>query len=159
MAVTGEGVEGDVAGNADFRRGGFHRLDDAGDEALRIHSFLAALVFLGGVNVGEDGDGGDAELAGADGGLGGFIDVEPVDAGHGFDGDARLLAVMDDHAPDEIIRARLGFSDEPAGPVMLAQPAHAGGRVSAGDQGLGHGRRSFDWEHVAIAGRNVTRGR
>jgi hypothetical protein len=139
MAVAGEGVEGDVAGDADFGGGGFHGLDHGGDQAVGVHGFVAAFVLLGRVDMREDGDGGDAKFAGADGGLGGFVDVQAVDAGHGFHGYAGFFAVVDDHAPDDVVGARLRLAGKAAGPVMLAQAAQAGGGIGAGDQGLGHG--------------------
>ena len=138
MAVAGEGIEGDVAGDADFGGCGLHGLDDGGDEAFGVDGFVAAFVLLFGIDVREDGDGGDAQFAGADGGLGRFIDVQSVDAGHGFHRDAGFLAVVDDHAPDDVVGAGLRLAAEPARPVELAQAAQAGGGIGAGDQGLGH---------------------
>ncbi len=87
----------------------------------------------------EHSDCGNPQFARTDGGLRRLIDVEAIDTGHGLHRDAWLLAVMDNHAPDKVVRARLGFADEPAGPVVLAQAAQPRRRVSACDQGLGHG--------------------
>ena len=163
MAVAGEGIERDIASYADFRCCGLHRLDDCRDEPFQVDGFVAAVILLRGVDMRENRNRRDAEFAGADGGLGGFIDIQAVDARHRLHRDARFLAVMDDHAPDNIVRAGFCFPHKPPGPVMLTNATEAGARKGAGDQRLGHGAfllaplgsgrsaESHEWERMALS--------
>ena len=104
VAVIGERIERDVDHDADIRRGVFHRAHGGADEAVCVERFAAACVLLGGVDVREDGDRGNAELLRRASPLRRRRAPRARDARHRGDRDFVFGAVMHDHRPDQIVR-------------------------------------------------------
>ena len=139
MAVAGERVERDIARHPDFGGRGLHGADDVRNQPVRIGRFRPGLIFEVGADMGKNGERRNAELPGAHRSPGGLIDVEAVHPRHGANRNALLGAVMDDEAPDEIIRRRTRLADQTAHPVRLTQASWSRGREGACDDRSGHG--------------------
>ena len=103
MAVAGEGIKRDVAEQPDigkFFLDGAYRL---AHQIVGIERFGAALVAQRGFGIGKQRDTGDVQPRGAFGIAHGLIDAEPVDAGHGGDTCALVVAVDQKQRPDQIV--------------------------------------------------------
>ncbi len=135
MPVAGIGVERHIRDQADFGRSILHRLQGARHEPVRVQRAGAGLVLAVCANIGKQRDGRNAKLSRANGGLGGVLDAQPINAGQGADGHA-IFAIMDEDGPDQISGRQHVFASERTDPWGLAQAAHAGGGEGLGE--LGH---------------------
>ena len=135
MAVTGVGVEGDVGDEAKLRKLALDRAAGAADEVAFVEGFAPLRVLELRVGIGKEGDRRDAELDRPLGLAHRLIDVQPVDARHGGDRNAALVALDQEQRPDEVARRQHMLGDQPARPVRLAIAAWAMGEVEAGGRG------------------------
>ncbi len=103
VAVVGERVERHVAHDPDLRRGVLHGPHRAADDAVGVGGLNAQGVLLFGVDMRENGDGGDAQGPGFLGGLGALGDGQALDPRHGGHRNP-ALSLVHDHGPQEIRR-------------------------------------------------------
>ena len=82
MAVAGEGIERDVAQNADLGHFFLDGADGAADQIVRIERLAAVFVAQSRIGIGKQRDAGDGELGGAFGLAHRLIDGQSLDAGH-----------------------------------------------------------------------------
>ena len=112
VTVAVEGVKGDVCHDADVGHG---LLDGRGRAANEV-AWVVGLARIGrlrlGIGLGEDRDGGDAEIACFLGSLDEKIDRETVNARHRLDRRARLAALLDEHRPDQVVYRELVLGDQ-----------------------------------------------
>jgi hypothetical protein len=142
MAVAVERVERHVADDADARHVLLRRGDGAADQSVGIVGLARVGRLLGGIGLGKDGDGRDAEIARLFGGLDEEVDRQAIDAGHRFDGCAGVGALLHEHRPDQVIDRKPGLGHQPARPLFAAVAAQPRRRIAAqGRKAFPHGAR------------------
>ena len=60
-----------------------------------------------------------------------LVDAEPLDAGHGGDRGALIVAFHDEQRPDQVVGGELVFAHHAARPFAAPVAAQAGGQVKA----------------------------
>ncbi len=125
MAVAGEGIERDVAKDADLRHFLLDGADGAADEIVGIERFAAVLVAQARIGVGKQRDAGDGKLGGACRFAHGLIDAQALDARHRRHRHARLLSVHHEQRPDQIVGGELMLAHHAPQPFGAAVAAHA----------------------------------
>ncbi len=139
-----EGVEGDVADDADLR----HLLLDcahrAADEVVRVERLLAIRALVLRIGHRKERDGRNAHVGGLPHRVDQQVHGEPLDAGHRGDVGPFPLPFTDEDGPDQVVRSERVFAGQAAGPVVASVPAHANARIGARQSVVsivGHRRR------------------
>ncbi|ENN85861.1 hypothetical protein RHSP_17951 [Rhizobium freirei PRF 81] len=125
MAVTGEGVEGDVGDDADVRHGLLDRRAGKIDEVVLLEAVRAGLVAQRHFDVREGGKRWNAEIGRFLRRFHGLVHRHAVDAGHGGNGLQDAGAGNEKDRPDQIVDRQPVFLHEAARPVGLAVASHA----------------------------------
>ena len=105
VSVVRVGIERDVKHDADVEAGVFDGARRPADEIVRIERLARVFGAQLRLGVGKERDGRDAELQPPARRLRRFVDGEPLDAGHGGDRHALLLALDDEQRPDQVVDA------------------------------------------------------
>ncbi len=129
MAVAGEGIERHVAQDADLRHFLLDGAHGAADQIVGIERFAAGLVAQARIGIGKQREAGDRELGRALGLAHRLVDRQPLDAGHGGDRRARVVAVHHEQRPDQVVGGEHVLAHHAAHPFAAPVAAQAGRQV------------------------------
>ena len=129
MAVTGEGIERDIAQDADVRHFLLDGADGPAHQIVFVERFAAGLVAQARVGIGEQRDAGDGQLGGALSLAHRLVDGKALDAGHRGDRGPRILPVHDEQRPDQVVGGEDVFLHHAARPLAAPVAPQPGGKV------------------------------
>ena len=125
------GIERHVADETDAGMGGLDRRHRAAHQVFRIERLGGFFVLERGVHHRKQGQRGNAQCGGLARGFHQKVYGKPLDAWHGRDGGALVLALAHEDRPDQVSSAESVFAHQGAEPRGPAVAAHAG----AGESG------------------------
>ena len=125
MAVAGIGIERHVGGEPELGELALDRAERAADEIVRVQRLAAALVAQLGIGIGEQRERGNFQLHRPLGDAHDLVDAVALDAGHGGDRLAPLLALANEQRPDQIVHREHVLGHQPPRPFGLAVAARA----------------------------------
>ena len=139
LPVAGVGIKRHIGDDADLRDLLLDGAHGAAHEVLGVIGLGRFQIAQGGVGVGEEGEGGDAQFRAHLRRAHGLVDGEPVHAGHGGHGLPALFAVDDEDRPDQVIGGEHGLPHHPPRPFGAPVAAGAMGQIETGGLRIGEG--------------------